>query len=59
MAAIGKIREQSTLLLIVIGGAMVAFVLGDLFSNQGFSPAEQYVGEVFGEEIECSNMSRE
>jgi parvulin-like peptidyl-prolyl isomerase len=52
MAAIGKIREQSTLLLIVIGGAMVAFVLGDLFSNQGFSPAEQYVGEVFGEEID-------
>jgi len=52
MAAIGKIREQSTLLLIVIGGAMVAFVLGDLFSNRGFSPAEQYVGEVFGEEID-------
>lgn len=52
MAAIGKIREQSTLLLIVIGGAMVAFVLGDLFSNQGFSPQEQYVGEVYGEEID-------
>lgn len=52
MAAIGKIREQSTLLLIVIGGAMVAFVLGDLFSNRGFSPADQYVGEVFGEEID-------
>jgi peptidyl-prolyl cis-trans isomerase D len=31
---------------------MVAFVLGDLFSNRGFSPAEQYVGEVFGEEID-------
>ena len=52
MAAIGKIREQSTLLLIVIGGAMVAFVLGDLFSNSGFSPSEQYVGEVYGEEID-------
>jgi peptidyl-prolyl cis-trans isomerase D len=52
MAAIGKIREQSTLLLIVIGGAMVAFVLGDLFSNNRFSPADQYVGEVFGEEID-------
>lgn len=51
MAAIGKIREQSTLLLIIIGGAMVAFVLGDMFSNQGGSPEDQYVGEVFGEEI--------
>jgi parvulin-like peptidyl-prolyl isomerase len=51
MAAIGKIREQSTLLLIVIGGAMVAFVLGDIFSNRGSSPADQYVGEVYGEEI--------
>lgn len=30
----------------------MAFVLGDLFSNRGFSPAEQYVGEVFGEEID-------
>ncbi len=51
MAAIGKIREQSTLLLIVIGGAMVAFVLGDIFSNRGTSSQDQYVGEVFGEEI--------
>jgi len=52
MAAIGKIREQSTLLLIVIGGAMVAFVLGDIFSGRGgSSPADQYVGEVYGEEI--------
>lgn len=51
MAAIGKIREQSTLLLIIIGGAMVAFVLGDFFSNRGSSPQDQYVGEVFGQEI--------
>lgn len=51
MAAIGKIREQSTLLLIIIGGAMVAFVLGDLFSNRGRTPAEQNIGEVFGQEI--------
>ena len=51
MAAIGKIREQSTLLLIIIGGAMVAFVLGDLFSNRGSVTEDQYVGEVFGQEI--------
>ena len=52
MAAIGKIRENSTFLLIVIGGAMVAFILGDLFSGGGPTPQEQYVGEVYGEEID-------
>ena len=51
MAAIGKIREQSTLLLIVIGGAMVAFVLGDIFSGGSGSSSDQYVGQVYGEEI--------
>ncbi len=33
MAIIGKIREKSTLVLIIIGGAIVAFVLSDLFSS--------------------------
>ncbi len=32
MAVIGKIREKSTLVLIIIGGAIMAFVLTDLFS---------------------------
>lgn len=35
MAIIGKIRERSTLVLIIIGLAIVAFVLTDLFSAQG------------------------
>lgn len=58
MAAIGKIREQSTLLLIVIGGAMVAFVLGDIFSGGGPSQQDQFVGEVFGEEINLVDYER-
>ena len=33
MAAIGEIRKRSTLLLIVIGLALLAFILGDLFST--------------------------
>jgi peptidyl-prolyl cis-trans isomerase D len=33
MAIIGKIRERSTLVLVIIGGAIVAFVLSDLFSS--------------------------
>ena len=34
MAIIGKIRERSTLVLIIIGLAIVAFVLTDLFTAQ-------------------------
>ena len=51
MAAIGKIRENSTLLLIVIGCAMLAFILGDLLSGRMGTPEEQYVGEIAGENI--------
>lgn len=51
MAAIGKIRQNSGLLLIVIGGAMVAFVLSDMFSSGG-RVQEQYVGEIAGNAID-------
>ena len=51
MAAIGKIREKSTFLVIIVGGAMVAFILSDLFSNKNKAPEEQYVGQVGGKEI--------
>ncbi len=51
---IGKIREKSTLLLIMIGGAMLAFILGDLFSSGGFllngSPTD--IGEIAGNTID-------
>ncbi len=51
---IGKIREQSTLLLLIIGGAMLAFILGDLLNSGGFllngSPTE--VGEIAGNTID-------
>lgn len=52
MALIGKIRAASGLTIVVIGGAMVAFILGDLFSNRGAAnPNEQDVGSVFGNPI--------
>lgn len=51
---IGKIREKSTLLLIMIGGAMLAFILGDLLNSGSFilngSPTE--VGEIAGNTID-------
>jgi len=51
---IGKIREKSTLLLIMIGGAMLAFILGDLFSSSNFivSGSQTEVGVIAGEAIE-------
>lgn len=57
MAAIGKIRQNSGLLLIVIGGAMVAFVLSDMFSAGG-GVQEQYVGEIAGDQIDRMEYER-
>jgi len=54
MAVIGKIREKSTLLLIIIGLAMLAFILGDIFSsgNSLFGGNETNVGEIAGRDID-------
>lgn len=49
MALIGKIREKSILLLILIGGALLAFVLGDLFrSGRMFFQEKDIIGEING-----------
>jgi len=60
MSIINSIRDKSALLLIVIGVAMLAFILGDLFSrnylNQG---NERIVGEIDGEEITFEQFSQE
>ena len=59
MAVIGKIRERSTLLLVLVGGALAAFILGDLFSNKrgsfGGSGADQSIGSVYGSDIDRQN----
>jgi peptidyl-prolyl cis-trans isomerase D len=54
MAVIGKIRNSSGLLMIVIGGAMVAFILGDLLSSGTtlFAGNPTEIGEVAGESID-------
>jgi peptidyl-prolyl cis-trans isomerase D len=53
MAVIGKIRKQSTILLIAIGGAMVLFVLGDLFTSGStfFAGPNDEVGEIDGKKV--------
>lgn len=49
MALIGKIRKHSALLVVVIGVALAAFVLGDFVKSKPRSATD--VGEVNGEEI--------
>ena len=53
MAVIGKIRKQSTFLLIAIGGAMVLFVLGDLLTGNSvfLTGPDTEVGEINGTKI--------
>lgn len=53
MAIIGKIQKNSILLLIVIGGAMLAFIFTDLISNTGGGDVERIpVATVYGEDID-------
>lgn len=51
MAVIGKIREKSGLLMIIVGGALVLFVLGDLVGGRMPSRGDQTLGTVGDEEI--------
>ncbi|NQV51722.1 MAG: peptidylprolyl isomerase [Flavobacteriales bacterium] len=53
MAAIGTIRKQSGLLIVLIGMAMLLFLLGDLFSGGPniFTQQEQVIGTIAGQEI--------
>lgn len=62
MAVIGKIRKQSGLLMILIGGAMVAFILGDLLGSGssllgGGTPNE--VGEINGTKISYAQFENQ
>jgi peptidyl-prolyl cis-trans isomerase D len=50
MAIIGKIRSYSKLLVIIIGLALAAFVLGD-FIRKNPSKQSNYIGEIAGDKI--------
>jgi peptidyl-prolyl cis-trans isomerase D len=72
MAAIGKIRQRSGLLIIIVGVALAAFILGDMFQNMGrgqmkYDPTviayingEKIPSNMFSERVEenSSNMMR-
>ena len=58
MAIIGKIREKSILLVIIIGLALIAFIAGDWFSTRGSGDQGEYgVGHVFGEKIDQTRFN--
>lgn len=52
MAIIGKIREKSILLVIIIGLALLAFILTDYKSMFGVNEGEYGIGHVFGEKVD-------
>ena len=53
MATLGKIRNHGVLLLIIVGLAMLAFIIGDFLSssNTYFSRDREYVGVIEGQKI--------
>ena len=59
MAAISKLRKHSVLLMIVIGGALLAFILSDLGRGSRRDSKYYNVGSVNGEKISSSDFNRE
>ncbi|UNZ00153.1 peptidylprolyl isomerase [Zhouia spongiae] len=66
MAILGKIRSRSLILILVIGLALFAFVISDLFNNNAFSSTKSDVGEINGNPIsregfaqKVDNLSRQ
>ncbi|MES2629719.1 MAG: peptidylprolyl isomerase [Bacteroidota bacterium] len=57
MISINKIRERSGLLLIIVGLAMMAFILGDLFSSKPGQNAVN-IGEISGENVEAADFEK-
>ena len=59
MAAISKLRKHSVLLMIVIGGALLAFILSDLGRGSRRDSKYYNVGSVNGEKISSSDFNKE
>ena len=59
MAVIGTIRKQSAFLIIIIGVALAAFVLGDFVKSGPSGGREVNIGIVNGEEITIMDFKRQ
>ncbi len=58
MAILSKIRERTFFLILIIGMALFAFVVGDAF-NSGGSERPDVIGEVNGETISSNEFSQQ
>ena len=56
MAAIGSIRKHSTLLVVVIGGALIAFILGDFLKKN--NRRDVNAGKIDGVEITIMEFNK-
>lgn len=52
MATLEKIRQRSGLLIVIIGLALLAFILGDMFSGGGYSSDPYKIAEINGEKVD-------
>ncbi|MBI1837567.1 MAG: SurA N-terminal domain-containing protein [Flavobacteriia bacterium] len=59
MAIIGKIREKSILLVVIIGLALLAFILGNYEKMSGESEDVFGLGTIYGEKVNDKKFSEE
>ena len=57
MALIGKIREKSWLILIIVGGALLAFIMGDWQKISGGGEPKFGFGTVYGEKVSIEDYN--
>ena len=58
MAILSKIRERTFILILIIGMALFAFVIGDAINKNGGDTRQDIVGEINGEEISRDEFSQ-
>ncbi len=60
MATLEKIRSKSALLLIIIGVALLAFIIGDFFnSSRSLFGPDQSVAKIDGKKIEAAEFNKQ
>jgi len=60
MATLQKIRNHGVLLLVIVGLAMLAFILGDFLNsgNSFFNRGREYVGEIAGHKVHYNDYEK-
>ncbi len=59
MAIIGKIREKSWLMLVLVGGALIAFIFTDYNKMTGNVESKYGIGTVYGEKVNEQDFNRD